>query len=138
MRRRFTSADDEAQIDLTPMLDVVFIMLIFFIVTASFVKEKGWDIVRPDNNQPEQKQEDKKPNILISITSNNRILLNRYTPITEGAVGPNIKRLLADNAEASVVIQAQKGAKVSTYTAVHDAAIQAGVAQHKIVMATTE
>ena len=54
MRRRFTAADDEAQIDLTPMLDVVFIMLIFFIVTASFVKEKGWEVTRPDQNQQQQ------------------------------------------------------------------------------------
>ncbi|MFZ5608204.1 MAG: ExbD/TolR family protein [Pseudomonadota bacterium] len=138
MRRRFTPQDDEAQIDLTPMLDVVFIMLIFFIVTASFVKEAGWTITRPEANQPPPPEDQKKQNVLITITSNNQILLNRFTRITTGAVGPNIQRLLAENPEASVVIQAQKGAKINTYALVHDAAIEAGVMPEKIVMATSE
>ncbi|MET1219080.1 MAG: biopolymer transporter ExbD, partial [Glaciecola sp.] len=54
-RKKHTSGDDEAQIDMTPMLDIVFIMLIFFIVTTSFVKEKGLDANRPkDNNESNQ------------------------------------------------------------------------------------
>ena len=138
MRRRFTAADDEAQIDLTPMLDVVFIMLIFFIVTASFIDTKGWDVTRPDNSPPPPPDPDRKPNILITITNNNQIRLNRYTPISLGSVGPNISRLLAENPNASVIIQAQKGAKVNTYTTIHDAAIQAGVAERKVIMATSE
>jgi len=139
MRRRFTAADDEAQIDLTPMLDVVFIMLIFFIVTSSFAREKGWEITRPDQNQQQQQDPDPdKKNILITITANNQLKLNRYTSISVASVGANISRLLAENSEASVVVQAQKGAKINTYTAVHDAAIQAGVAQEKVVMITSE
>ena len=53
-RKKHTSADDEAQIDMTPMLDIVFIMLIFFIVTTSFVKEKGLDVNRPEDNQQQK------------------------------------------------------------------------------------
>ncbi|MEM8799915.1 MAG: biopolymer transporter ExbD, partial [Pseudomonadota bacterium] len=52
MRRRFGTPEEEDNIDLTPMLDVVFIMLIFFIVTASFIKESGLSVTRPDQNQP--------------------------------------------------------------------------------------
>ena len=55
-RKKHTSAEDEAQIDMTPMLDIVFIMLIFFIVTTSFVKEKGLDTNRPEDNQAKNDQ----------------------------------------------------------------------------------
>ena len=58
-RKKHTSAEDEAQIDMTPMLDIVFIMLIFFIVTTSFVKEKGLDTNRPEDNQSNNDQPSK-------------------------------------------------------------------------------
>ncbi len=62
-RKKHTSAEDEAQIDMTPMLDIVFIMLIFFIVTTSFVKEKGLDVNRPEDNQAKND----KPSKALSI-----------------------------------------------------------------------
>ena len=62
-RKKHTSAEDEAQIDMTPMLDIVFIMLIFFIVTTSFVKEKGLDANRPEDNQAKND----KPSKALSI-----------------------------------------------------------------------
>ena len=105
------------------MLDVVFIMLIFFIVTATFVKEAGIDVNRPDAATA-VKQE--KANILIAINANNEIWIDsRQVDIR--AVRPNIERMQAENPQGSVVIQADKESKTDTLIKVMDAARSAGV-----------
>ncbi len=116
--------DEESQVDLTPLIDVVFIMLIFFIVTATFVKETGIDVNRPDAPTAEVK---KKANILIAIDSNNNIWLDRRK-IDIRSVIPNIKRLRSENPQGSVVIQADEESKNKVLVEVMDAARQAGVA----------
>lgn len=116
--------DQESQVDLTPLIDVVFIMLIFFIVTATFVKETGIDVNRPDAPTAEVK---KKANILIAIDSNNNIWLDRRK-IDIRSVIPNIKRLRSENPQGSVVIQADEESKNKVLVEVMDAARQAGVA----------
>ena len=73
-RKKHTSADDEAQIDMTPMLDIVFIMLIFFIVTTSFVKEKGLEVNRPKENQNQVNQPSKA--LSIRIDELGKIVMN--------------------------------------------------------------
>ncbi len=118
-----TPAEEEPAIDITPMLDVVFIMLIFFIVTATFVKESGIDVNRPDAATA-TKQE--KANILIAISANNTIWLDRRQ-IDIRSVRPNIERLHAENPQGTVVIQADKESKTDTLIQVMDAARQAGV-----------
>jgi biopolymer transport protein ExbD len=125
MRRlsRTNADEDESAIDITPMLDVVFIMLIFFIVTATFVKEAGIDVNRPDAATA-VKQE--KANILIAINANNEIWIDRRR-IDIRAVRPNIERLHAENPQGSVVIQADKESKTETLIKVMDAARSAGV-----------
>ena len=72
--RKFSKVEEEAEINMTPMLDIVFIMLIFFIVTASFVRESGLDVNKPPPDQQEQKQD--KKNILIQIDANDRVFVN--------------------------------------------------------------
>ena len=114
---------DGAEIDLTPMLDVVFIMLIFFIVTASFVKESGIEVNRPDAQTAELKE---KANILIAITANNQIYVDRRK-VDPRAVRANIERLHAENPQGTVVIQADKESKTETLIQVMDASRQAGV-----------
>ena len=116
--------DEESQVDLTPLIDVVFIMLIFFIVTATFVKETSIDVNRPDAPTAEVK---KKANILIAIDSNNNIWLDRRK-IDIRSVIPNIKRLRSENPQGSVVIQADEESKNKVLVEVMDAARQAGVA----------
>ncbi len=116
-------AEEESEINITPMLDVVFIMLIFFIVTATFVKEAGIDVNRPDAATA-TKQE--KANILIAISANNTIWLDRRQ-IDIRSVRPNIERLHAENPQGTVVIQADKESKTDTLIQVMDAARQAGV-----------
>ncbi|MGV0005315.1 MAG: ExbD/TolR family protein [Candidatus Porifericomitaceae bacterium WSBS_2022_MAG_OTU9] len=126
MRRfqfQFEGQTEEAGIDITPMLDVVFIMLIFFIVTATFVKESGIEVNRPDAATT-VKQE--KANILIAINENNEIWIDQRM-VDIRAVRPNIERLHAENPQGSVIIQADKESKTDTLVKVMDAARSAGV-----------
>ncbi len=115
--------EEEVAIDITPMLDVVFIMLIFFIVTATFVKEAGIDVNRPDATTATKQD---KANILIAIGPNNDIWIDKRQ-IDIRSVRPNIERLHAENPQGSVVIQADKESKTDTLIQVMDAARQAGV-----------
>jgi len=116
--------EEENEINLTPMLDVVFIMLIFFIVTASFIKEAGLDVNRPDAPVTETKPED--ANILVAIDANNDIWIDRRL-IDPRAVRANIERLHAENPQGSVVIQASPRSSNKMLVTVMDASRQAGV-----------
>ena len=117
--------DDEGdEINLTPMLDVVFIMLIFFIVTASFIKEAGIDVNRPDAPVTETKPED--ANILVVISATDEIWIDRRV-IDPRAVRANIERLHAENPKGSVVIQANKKSTNKILVWVMDSSRSAGV-----------
>ncbi len=123
MRRRRLQDQDETELNLTPMLDVVFIMLIFFIVTASFVKEAGIDVSRPDAATAERKE---RGNILVAITENDQIWVDRRQ-VDPRALRANIERLHAENPQGSVVIQADKDSKNGLLVQVMDAARLSGV-----------
>ena len=125
--------EDENEINLTPMLDVVFIMLIFFIVTASFVREAGFDVNRPD--APTQQTQPEDSNILVVITPNDEIYIDRRL-IDPRAVRANIERLTSENPEASVVIQASKRSTNKMLVAVMDASRLAGNRNISIAEAT--
>ncbi|MGB5332327.1 MAG: biopolymer transporter ExbD [Woeseiaceae bacterium] len=116
--------EDENEINLTPMLDVVFIMLIFFIVTASFIKEAGIDVNRPDAPVTEAKPEE--ANILVMISANDEIFIDRRL-IDPRAVRANIERLHAENPEGSVVIQADNKSSNKVLVEVMDSSRSAGV-----------
>ncbi len=125
MRRnnQAVAAEEEAQIDLTPMLDVVFIMLIFFIVTASFIKEAGVEVNRPEASTSNPVD---NVNILVAINANNEIWMDQRR-IDVRAVRANIERLHAENPKGAVVIQADNQSNTETVAAVLDAAREAGV-----------
>ena len=119
----FGAEEEENEINLTPMLDVVFIMLIFFIVTASFIKEAGIDVNRPDAPTAES-QDDAA--ILIAISANDEIWIDRrQTEPT--AVRGMIERLHAENPKGSIVIQADEESTNEMLVVVMEAAKQAGV-----------
>ncbi|MEQ8427814.1 MAG: biopolymer transporter ExbD [Gammaproteobacteria bacterium] len=133
-KRKFSSysdADDEGVIDLTPMLDVVFIMLIFFIVTATFIKEAGVEVNRPDASTSDQKD---NTTVLVAINADNSIWIDKRR-VDVRSVRANIERLHAENPEGGVVIQADELASVKTFTAVLDAAREV-VPHEKISLAT--
>jgi len=115
--------DQEASVDITPMLDVVFIMLIFFIVTATFVKLSGIEVDAPKASTSVVQE---KANILIAIDENNKIWINRRE-VDLRALRPNIERLHAENPKGIVVIQADKLSRNETLVKVMDASRKAGV-----------
>jgi len=124
--RRMLSSDEaeqEAAVDITPMLDVVFIMLIFFIVTATFVKESGIDVNRPQAATAVVKE---KANILVAIDAHNKVWINRRE-VDIRSVRANIERLHAENPKGTVVIQADRDSRNEVLVQVMDASRLAGV-----------
>jgi len=121
-RKRFHE-DDEAEVDMTPMLDIVFIMLIFFIVTTSFVKEAGFDI-----NKPQAAQASKKPsaNIFIAVDKAGRIHMEKRV-VDIKRVRANVERMLAESPEAAVMIMGDIDAKHGVIIKVMDQVKAAGI-----------
>jgi len=136
MRNRFSdlSQEEETKIDITPMLDVVFIMLIFFIVTATFVNESGLEMNKPPvpiNPDPVESK-----NILISIYHNDDIYIaGRKSDFR--TVTANVKRLRSESPDAAVVIQASKRSRNNTLVQVIDSIRSAGV-DDSIIAPSTE
>lgn len=126
MRRNFVDQEEDSdEINITPMLDVVFIMLIFFIVTASFVKEDGLDVNRPDTPQTDVPPDPKKKNVVIDIRGGGRISVNGRS-VDVRAIGPNIVRLRAENPEAKVILRPRDDARNGDIVTVMDAARAVG------------
>lgn len=123
-RRRSASNREEAvEPNLTPMLDVVFIMLIFFIVTATFIKQAGYDPIRPDADTAR-----KKPtvSVLVAISPKGDVWIDKEK-VDIAAVRTHIERIHAENPKGSMVIQADKDSKYEKLEAVINAARAAGV-----------
>lgn len=122
-RKKGRSPEESNEIDLTPMLDVVFIMLIFFIVTASFVREVGIDTHVPEgSDQPPPPDAD--ANIVVRITADNQIWMENRR-VEEYAVRSNIERMRAELPEATVIVRTHGNTSAGTYVAVADAAREA-------------
>jgi|TARA_B110000003_G_C16645144_1_gene531713 biopolymer transport protein ExbD len=128
MRRKARRLREEATLDMTPMLDIVFIMLIFFIVTTSFIKETGIEINRPNAATAER---DEKGNILVAISENNEVFIDRRK-VDIRAIRPNIVRLRAENPEGSVIIQADKASQTGLLVQAMDQIRLAGVQEISI------
>ena len=114
---------EEEEINITPMLDVVFILLIFFIVTANFINEPGLEVNRPDSETAEPTE---NAAILIAVGNAGEIYMDGRR-IDKRQVKANVVRLLAENPQGSVVIQADEKASADTIMAVMDGAREAGV-----------
>lgn len=127
-------SNEEVQVDLTPMLDVVFILLIFFIVSTSFVKESGLEVSRPSAKSAQTQD---NAHILVAISSANDVWIqNRKIDVR--AVRSNIERLKAESPEGGVVIQADKGSETNTLIEVMDQIKLAGVEDISIAAKRTE
>jgi len=125
---------DEGNIDLTPMLDVVFILLIFFVVTATFLSEQAIDAASNEDNETPPEQDDDKKNILVELSQNNEITLNgEPRAIIPSQLRANIDRLKAENPAASVIIRPNERSSVDTLVMVMDSARQAGIGSISIV-----
>ncbi|SDT94306.1 ExbD/TolR family protein [Halopseudomonas salegens] len=122
--RRHSSSEEEAGIDLTPMLDVVFIMLIFFIVTSSFIKESGITVQTPSADSA---SEQPRGNIMIAVNPQGEIWIDRQ-PVDIRAVRATVERLRVDQPDSSVVVQADQDARSGLVIQVMDQVRLAGVA----------
>lgn len=104
MRRRRQSGNDDADVDMTPMLDIVFIMLIFFIVTATFLDEQVIDLTQPPPPPPDQPQSDPKPGITVYVNKNN--LCSVDSERTEcSRVSSRVESLLAEKPGANIILR---------------------------------
>lgn len=129
MRRRKkgqADAEETSEIDLTPMLDVVFIMLIFFIVTASFVKESTIELNVPENQENNAPPDDENKPILVTVTANDEIWMDQRR-VDVRAVRANIARVHAELPKAPVIIKADAKSSAKTFVAVADAAREANI-----------
>jgi biopolymer transport protein ExbD len=117
-------AEEEAEINLTPMLDVVFIMLIFFIVTAVFVKEPGIQVDRPT---AETAFAPDGAAIFIAVSAQNEFWIDQRSVDLAG-LKPVIERLHSENPEGGVVIQADNESMNEYVLAAMDAAKESGIA----------
>jgi biopolymer transport protein ExbD len=124
MKRRHR-LEDEAEINITPMLDIVFIMLIFFIVTTSFVKEKGLEVSRPTNAPPKEIQQDKGP-IVIRIAASSLISVKGRI-LEPGAVQANLEREKAEKPTSPLIVAAHPEADTESLVTILDAAKAVGI-----------
>ena len=130
-RRRET---DEAEINITPMLDIVFIMLIFFIVTTSFVKEKGIEVSRPSNN-PAKVVENERGPIVVKIEASGQIMM-KGRMIDRQAVEANLEREKAERPDSPLIIAAHPDADTAALVTILDAAEAVGVASVSVATAS--
>ena len=122
-RRHADYGNQDTDINLTPMLDIVFIMLIFFVVTTSFVKESGIEVNRPTAQTAEQRD---LGNILIAISPNGEIWIDQRA-VDIRAVQAVVERLVAENPEGGVIIQGDREAQIGLLVKVMDQVRKAGI-----------
>jgi biopolymer transport protein ExbD len=125
MKKRRQRLNDEMEINITPMLDIVFIMLIFFIVTTSFVKEKGLEVSRPTNTPPKEIRQDKGP-IVVRIDSSSLISVKGRI-LEPRAVQANLEREKAEKPNSPLIVAAHPEADTEALVIILDAAEAVGI-----------
>jgi biopolymer transport protein ExbD len=124
MRNRTGKSQDQGQtIDLTPMLDVVFIMLIFFIVTATFIKLPGVEVNKMDTVTEDSY---KKVQILVAVSENNEFWMDKKR-IEPSALKINLTRMFNENPQGGMVIQADNESNIESVAKVADIARDIGI-----------
>ena len=127
-KKKHLEGEDDIDLNITPMLDIVFIILIFFVVATSFVKESGVDVSRPGAHSSERKE---RGNIMVAITADNAVWIDKRE-VDIRAVRASIERLHAENPEGAVVIQADENSRTGLLVQVIDQARLAGVSDVSI------
>ena len=128
---RKVRVEEDAEIDMTPMLDIVFIMLIFFIVTTVFVKEAGVDVNKPNG---ELAVRPKNANIFIAVTEDGKVWMDKREIDTD-SVRANLDRLMAEQPSDVIIIQADKEAEHGLVVEVMDQIKMAGIDRISIATA---
>ncbi|HUG98621.1 MAG TPA: biopolymer transporter ExbD [Gammaproteobacteria bacterium] len=123
MTRRHAEKQDDTEVNITPMLDIVFIMLIFFIVTTSFIRETGIDPRRPEAVSAAQKE---RGNILIGVSAGGQIWMDKR-PVELGAVRQMVEQARSESPESTVVIVADERASTGLVIDLMDQVRRGGV-----------
>ncbi|WP_421785957.1 ExbD/TolR family protein [Hyphobacterium sp.] len=118
MRRRKQRGNDQAEVNMTPMLDIVFILLIFFIVTATFLQEQGFDM-RPPPPSDEPPNTESNPVILVQIDAENRVFVNQRST-SEDRVLASVQRIRAEAPNSAVLIEPNNEAETGTVALIWD------------------
>ncbi len=129
--KRHNQHQEDSELDLTPMLDVVFIMLIFFIVTTSFVKAAGIDINTPIAESTEQKE---NTTIMVAISSDGEVWIDKRQ-VEVRTVRSIISRMHQENPEGAVMIQSDKQATTEVLLSVMDQIRLAGISNIAVAAA---
>ena len=132
--RRKSRGTEEAEINITPMLDIVFIMLIFFIVTTSFVKESGLEVSRPSNAPPKEIKQDKGP-IVVKIDGSGLISVKGRI-LEPRAVQANLEREKAEKPTSPLIIAAHPEADTEALVTILDAAEAVGIESVSVATST--
>ena len=122
---RVNTSDEEVELNMTPMLDVVFILLIFFIVTSVFIKEPGVPVFRPDA----QSEQPLNPSMLIAVTADNEIWVNRRVYEMSELRGV-IEQLLQENPRGRAAIQGDEEANIGIILDIQELLMEMGVDVH--------
>ncbi|WND02884.1 biopolymer transporter ExbD [Temperatibacter marinus] len=134
--RKFAKNEDEAEVNMTPMLDIVFIMLIFFIVTASFVKESGIDVNKPpaNNSPPPDNEQDDDKRAIAFIVDGSQQIRHDFKRVALGSVQAIIKKNSVERPKAPVVIQMMSGAQTGIAMEIYDVAQEIGIPREQIIL----
>ena len=124
MRKKATHQEEAADVNVTPLLDIVFIMLIFFIVTATFLREKGIDVRTPDNS-PDEQDSVPPPALLLSVQKDGFVRVNNVRLIDPLSVKPVVEEFMAREPKGGVLVSSHPESEAGTTVTVMDQA-QAG------------
>lgn len=133
MRKQRTHSNDEADVNITPLLDIVFILLIFFIVTATFLREKGIDVRTPEDT-PEDERTVPPPALLLAVREDGFVLINNVRVIDPGSVKPVVQEFMAREPQGVVLVSASPDSESGVAVEVMDQA-QDGGARGRVSLA---
>lgn len=121
MRKRATHGADEAEVNITPLLDIVFILLIFFIVTATFLREEGFDVRTPEDT-PEEEKTIPPPALLLSVMEDGFVRVNNIRTIDPGSVTPVVQEFIAREPNGVILVSAAPESRAGVTVRVMDQA----------------
>ena len=125
MRKKATHTGDEADVNITPLLDIVFILLIFFIVTATFLREKGIDVRTPEDNEEDERTVP-PPALLLAVQEDGFVRVNNVRVIDPGSVKPVVQEFIAREPRGVVLVSAAPDSESGVAVQVMDQAQDGG------------
>ncbi len=137
MRKRATHQDQAADVNITPLLDIVFILLIFFIVTATFLREKGIDVRTPEDNEDEP-DTTPPPALVLAIQEDGFVRVNNLRQIDPGSVKPTVQEFMAREPNGVVLVSAAPDSESGVAVEVMDQAQDGGAAAVSLALQTQQ